>query len=162
MSKYKLFKKTENYLKFLTPLQSNSKSRVAKVLTNDDKMYIGYNENEEMFLEIAQCPRIYVGMELRCKNMDTNQYEDLGKLVDIQYREDSGFLFIFQIMAKFDITVTETSKTLYKVEAKDEESAIDLINQFYNGFDNKFSEDSVNECGSEFEEWNISKIILRK
>ena len=65
-------------------------------------------------------------------------------------------------MEKFDITVTETSKTLYKVEAKDEESAIDLINQFYNGFDNKFSEDSVNECGSEFEEWNISKIILRK
>ena len=48
-----------------------------------------------MFLEIAQSPRIYVGMELRCKNMDTNSYEDLGKLVDIQYREDSGFLFIF-------------------------------------------------------------------
>ena len=43
MSKYKLFKKTENYLKFLTPLQNNSKSRVANVLTNDDKMYIGYN-----------------------------------------------------------------------------------------------------------------------
>ena len=95
MSKYKLFKKTENYLKFLTPLQDNSKSRVAKVLTRDDKMYIGYNEEDEMFLEIAQCPRIYVGMDLRCKNMDTNSYEDLGKLVDIQYREDSGFLFIF-------------------------------------------------------------------
>ena len=95
MSKYKLFKKTENYLKFLTPLQDNSKSRVAKVLTNDDRMYIGYNEDEEMFLEISQCPRIYVGMELRCKNIDTNQYEDLGKLFDIQYREDSGFLFIF-------------------------------------------------------------------
>ena len=95
MSKYKLFKKTSNYLKFLTPLQDNSKSRVAKVLTNDDRMYIGYNEDEEMFLEIAQCPRIYVGMDLRCKNIDTNSYEDLGKLVDIQYREDSGFLFIF-------------------------------------------------------------------
>ena len=95
MSKYKLFKKTENYLKFLTPLQNDSKSRVAKVLTNDDKMYIGYNEDEEMFLEIAQCPRIYVGMELRCKNMDTNSYEDLGKLVDIQYSDASGFLFIF-------------------------------------------------------------------
>ena len=95
MSKYKLFKKTENYLKFLTPLRDNSKSRVAKVLANDDRMYIGYNEDEEMFLEISQCPRIYVGMELRCKNMDTNSYEDLGKLFDIQYREDSGFLFIF-------------------------------------------------------------------
>ena len=95
MSKYKLFKKTENYLKFLTPLNDNPKSKVAKVLTNDDKMYIGYNEDEEMFLEIAQCPRIYVGMDLRCKNIDTNSYEDLGKLVDIQYREDSGFLFVF-------------------------------------------------------------------
>jgi len=95
MSKYKLFKKTENYLKFLIPLQNDSKSKVAKVLTNDDKIYIGYNEDEEMFLEIAQCPRIYVGMDLRCKNTDTNSYEDLGKLVDIQYREDSGFLFIF-------------------------------------------------------------------
>lgn len=100
MSKYKLFKKTENYLKFLTPLQDNSKSRVAKVLTRDDKMYIGYNEEDEMFLEIAQCPRIYVGMELRCKNVDTNQYEDLGKLVDIQYREDSGFLLVFQMIKK--------------------------------------------------------------
>ena len=67
------------------------------VSPSDDKMYIGYNENEEMFLEIAQCPRIYVGMELRSNYMDTNSYEDLGKLVDIQYREDSGFLFIFQI-----------------------------------------------------------------
>ena len=95
MSKYKLFKKTSNYLKFLTPLQDNSKSRVAKVLTNGDKMYIGYNEDNEMFLEIDQCPRIYVGMELRCKNVDTNQYEDLGRLIDILYREDSGFLFVF-------------------------------------------------------------------
>ena len=95
MSKYKLFKKTSNYLKFLTPLQENSKLKVAKVIAGNDRMYIGYNEDEEMFLEIAQCPRIYVGMELRCKNVDTNQYEDLGRLVDIQYREDSGFLFVF-------------------------------------------------------------------
>ena len=100
MSKYKLFKKTSNYLKFLTPLQDNSKLKVAKVIAGNDRMYIGYNEDEEMFLEIAQCPRIYVGMELRCKNMDTNSYEDLGKLVDIQYREDSGFLFIFQMGKK--------------------------------------------------------------
>lgn len=95
MSKYKLFKKTSNYLKFLTPLNPDSKLRCAKVISSDDKVYIGYNEEDEMFLEIAQCPRIYIGMELRCKNMDTNSYEDLGKLVDIQYREDSGFLFIF-------------------------------------------------------------------
>jgi len=95
MATYKLFKKTENYLKFLSPLQENSKSRCAKVITTDDKAFIGYNEDEEMFFEMGYCPRIYVGMELRCKNMDTNEYEEIGKLVDIQYREDSGFLFIF-------------------------------------------------------------------
>ena len=40
MSKYKLFKKTSNYLKFLTPLQENSKLKVAKVIAKDGEVQI--------------------------------------------------------------------------------------------------------------------------
>ena len=95
MVTYRIFKKSDNLLTFLTPLNTNNKLRVAKLISNDT-INLGYNDDGEMYIDIAQCPRIYLGMEPRCKNLETKQYEELGELVDIQYDESTGYLFIFQ------------------------------------------------------------------
>jgi len=95
MLTYKIFKKNPSRLKMLTPLSPNNKLKVGK-LTNCDDAFIGYNEDGEMFLEMAQCPRIYIGMVMDCRNVATNQVEVIGKLVDLQYDEYSGYLFIFE------------------------------------------------------------------
>ena len=92
---YRLFKKSNNFLSFLTPINSLNKLKVAKLISKDT-VNIGYSDDGEMYIDIAQCPRIFLGMEPRCKNMDTGQYEELGELIDIQYDESSGYLFVFQ------------------------------------------------------------------
>ena len=95
MTTYRIFKKSNNFLTFLTPIDGTNKLKVAKLISSDT-VNVGYNEDGEMYIDIAQCPRIYLGMEPRCKNIDTKEYEDLGELVDLQYDESSGYLFIFQ------------------------------------------------------------------
>jgi len=95
MTTYKIFKKNPSKLRLLTPLSESNKLKVCKLIDYDDT-YIGYNEDEEMFIEISQCPRIYLGMIMSCKNLDTKQTEELGKLVDLQYDESSGYLFVFE------------------------------------------------------------------
>lgn len=92
---YKIFRKNPSRLKMLTPLNENNKLKIGK-LFNNDETHIGYNEDEEMYIEIAQCPRIYVGMEMECRNLETKQTELIGKLVDLQYDENSGYLFVFE------------------------------------------------------------------
>lgn len=95
METYKIFKKSNNFLTFLTPLNENNKHLCAKLVTDND-IFIGYNDEEEMFIEIAQCPRIYPGMKFSCKNINSKKYEDLGELVDLQWNENQGYLFIFK------------------------------------------------------------------
>jgi len=96
MKKYKLFKSTENYIKFLTPLNPNSKFKVAKVISEANNMGIGYSEDGIMFFEIDFCPKIFIDTSLTLKNIELNKYENVGKLVDIQWDESSGYLFIFE------------------------------------------------------------------
>ena len=101
MSQYKLFKKSNSFLKFLTPLNDSNTLRVAKLITPDTVIQGDSDRDEdgnsppEMYIEIAQCPRIYVGMEINCKNVETGKYEEIGKLIDIQYDDSVGYLFIF-------------------------------------------------------------------
>lgn len=94
MSIYKIFKKNPSRLKFLTPISENSKSRVAKLMFCEDAI-VSYNEDFKMYFETAQSSRIYIGEDLECRNAETNEIENIGKLVDIQYDEYSGYLFIF-------------------------------------------------------------------
>lgn len=76
-------------------MNPESKLTVCRLLHCDDA-FIGYDENADMFLEMAQCPRLYVGMSLDLRNEDTGIVESLGDLVDIQYDESMGYLFIMQ------------------------------------------------------------------
>ena len=96
MEKYKIFKKSDSFLKFLTPVNGDSQLRVAKLVTESAPIIIGYNDNEEKFIEINTCPRIYIGMHLNCKNVKTKEKEYLGKLIDLEFREGVGYLFIFE------------------------------------------------------------------
>lgn len=58
----------------------------------------------------------------------------------------------------YNIEVIETSETKFEVKANSPEEAKDLISQFYNGFDSKFSEFNVKDLSTEFVEWNIADI----
>lgn len=95
MPTYKIFKKNPSRLKMLIPLSPTNKLKVGKLI-NCDNAFIGYNEDCEMFLEMAQCPRIYIGIIMECRNVENNDIETLGKLVDLQYDESNGYLFIFE------------------------------------------------------------------
>lgn len=95
MNEYKVFKKNSSIFKMLTPLSGDNKLKVAKLIT-EDPVIISYDHDEVMFLEIAQCPRIYLGMQPECKNIKTNQYEVLGTIVDFQYDESSGYLAVME------------------------------------------------------------------
>lgn len=95
MTTYKIFKKHNSKLKKLTPMSESNKLICCKLIDVDNPV-IRYNDDAEMYLEMDQCPRIYIGMVMNCKNIETNQYEVIGKLVDIQYDETSGYLFVFE------------------------------------------------------------------
>jgi hypothetical protein len=94
MKSYKIFKKNSSKLVMLTPLSKENKLQCAKLITDDD-VIVGYNEDGEMYIEISQCPRIYLGMILNCKDLSNGKYEEIGSLIDIQYNEDIGYMFIF-------------------------------------------------------------------
>jgi len=99
MNTYKLFKKNNSYLKFLTPLKEDNKFKVAKLVSNDSITIGDVNVEDcthpQKYIEIAQCPKIIVGNNIHCKNIEADKYEDIGKLLDIQYNVDSGYLFVF-------------------------------------------------------------------
>lgn len=92
---YKLFKKTNLFARFLTPLSENPKTRAAKIYLGDNNYRVGDDEEFGSYLEINQCPRIYVGAPLVVKNMASDEYENLGKVIDIKYFEDVGFVLVF-------------------------------------------------------------------
>lgn len=93
---YKIFKKSSICFKFLTPVLETNTMRVAKILSDELDVIIGNDEETgELFLELNQCPRIYVGMDLRCKNIKTGQKDDIGVLKDIQYKHEGKYLLIF-------------------------------------------------------------------
>lgn len=95
MPVYKIFRKNPARLKTLKSMNENSELTVCRLLHCDDA-FIGYNEEGDMFLEMAQCPRLYVGMLLDLRNAETNVVETLGELVDIQHDESMGYLLIMQ------------------------------------------------------------------
>jgi hypothetical protein len=79
----------------LTPMLESNTLKCGKLITDED-VYIGYNDDCEQFIEIYGCPRIYLGMVMDCKNLEENRYEVLGELIDLQYDECSGYLFVFK------------------------------------------------------------------
>lgn len=95
MITYKIFKKNPSLLKQLKSLSEKNEFNVYKLI-NSDETFIGYNDDNEKFIEISQCPRMYIGTIISCKNVETNKIEEIGKLVDIQYDENIGYLFIFK------------------------------------------------------------------
>ena len=95
MPTYRIFKRNSSRLKMLTPLADTNVLKCAKLVTNED-VTIGYDNDCDKFLEIHKCPRIYLGMIMECKNMEDGSYDNLGELVDLQYSEGSGYLFIFK------------------------------------------------------------------
>lgn len=94
MALYKIFKKNPSRFKFLTPLSPSNKLKVAKVVHCND-ILVNYDEDIKMYFESAQSSRIYVGENVIGRDEETNELVDLGVLVDIQYDEFSGYLFIF-------------------------------------------------------------------
>ena len=103
MNSYRLFKKNESAIKFLIPNSIDNKLSVAKLITESSPVLIGYKEkgdaiedSERKFLEIFSCPRIYVGDLLNCRNTKTGLYEHIGEVVDFDFRDGVGFLFIFE------------------------------------------------------------------
>lgn len=92
---YKLFKKSNVYIKFLKSINDNVPFKVARVTSFDMSASTGYDEDGNLYLDINQCPRLICGDILRCKNILTNEYEKLGKLKEIQYDDDIGYLLIF-------------------------------------------------------------------
>ena len=103
MNSYKLFKRNESVIKFLIPNSLDNKLSVAKLITESTPVMIGYKEkndedteSERKYLEIFQCPRIYIGDKLNCKNVETGVHEYLGEIVDFDFRDGIGFLFIFE------------------------------------------------------------------
>lgn len=95
MATYRIFRRNGSKLKMLSPLSENNTLKCAKLITQEDA-FIGYNEDGEQFIEIHGCPRIYLGMIMDCKNLEENKYEVLGELIDLQYDECSGYLFVFK------------------------------------------------------------------
>jgi len=95
MATYKIFKKSDSFLRFLIPIKSRPSFRAAKLITGPNPVYIGYNDEGEKFIEIHTCPRLYVGMQLDCKNTESNSREYLGEIIDFKYDENVGYLFIF-------------------------------------------------------------------
>ena len=95
MATYRIFKRNRSLLKMLTPMSESNKLKCAKLITSEDA-YIGYNEDNEQFIEIYGCPRLYLGMIMDCKNIEENKYEVIGELVGLQYDECSGYLFVFK------------------------------------------------------------------
>ena len=79
----------------LTPMSDKNTLKCGKLITQED-VFIGYNDDCEQFIEIHGCPRIYLGVVMDCKNLDENRYEVIGKLIDLQYDECSGYLFVFK------------------------------------------------------------------
>ena len=92
---YKLFKKNESKLKFLLPLNIDNKMNVAKLIT-ESNVNIGYSEDGIKFIEINQCPKLKIGDELICKNLESNINESIGRLIDIDFNEDLGYLLVFK------------------------------------------------------------------
>lgn len=92
---YKIFKKNNTLLKFLKPLSDNSSTKLAKMITDND-IRILYDEEDKMYMEVNECPRLYIGMLIVGKNLETNKKEEIGQLIDIQYNDDIGYLLVFK------------------------------------------------------------------
>ena len=79
----------------LTPMLESNTMKCGKLITQEE-VFIGYNEDGNKFIEIHGCPRLYLGMIMECKNLNENKYAVLGELIDLQYDECSGYLFVFK------------------------------------------------------------------
>ena len=61
-------------------------------------------------------------------------------------------------MKKFNILVKETSTVAFKVKADTRKEAVNLISQFYNGYEKEENQQKVNDFSVEFESYKIKSI----
>ena len=113
MEVYKIFKKSENFIKMLKPLNENSTCRVGVMFGVTQEPKCGYDDDENFYLILDHCPPITVGSCLKMKNVVTGEYENVGLISSIFYKPNYGYIFVFE-----DIHDEE-------LEIEDEEESID-------------------------------------
>jgi hypothetical protein len=112
MEIYKIFKKSENYIKTLSPLITNPTCKVGVIFGATQLPTCGYDEDENFYLILDNCPQIKVGSCLRMKNMRTNLYENVGLISQMFYVDGYGYVVVFEESFDEELAIVDVDETI--------------------------------------------------